>query len=87
MKHKKKIKYEKPASIDMGKVAPILGATCSPGSGADACTNGTDPATQPVCWPTGSSATANCETGDSAAKSCGDGNTPGWGCYNGSNKG
>ncbi len=77
----KKIKYEKPMSLDMSEVAPILGDSCSTGNLADTCTIGNDPAVEPYC-PQGAVATGNCEAfGDDAQKICyGYGGQPGWGC-------
>lgn len=73
-------------SLDMGRVAPVLGARCSFGSQAsDGCIEGFDPNVQTVCQPNGAGATNNCEFGSSANKTCGTGESPSWGCYSGSN--
>ena len=65
----KKIKYEKPVSLDAGEVAAIQGAFCGHGSNAsDGCTSGFDPSLQTVCLPTGSSASNDCQSGGSANK-------------------
>jgi hypothetical protein len=82
----KKIKYEKPASVDAGAVAAIQGATCaSYGGGAmDGCNYGHDPSLHVFC-PNGYSASNNCQqygqqanvgcfTGDSAVLACNLGN-------------
>jgi hypothetical protein len=86
MEISKKMKYEKPVSIDAGSVAPVFGARCSDGNSADigTCSNGFNDNLQPLCHPTGLNATGNCEIGNGAVKACGTGNTPGWGCYSGS---
>ncbi len=63
MGKEKKFSYEKPISLDAGKVASVLGAVCSNGDGAgDGCVAGNDPQTAPVCQP-GLTATYNCTTG------------------------
>lgn len=74
-----KLKYQKPESVDIGKAAAVLGATCSLGIGAeDGCRNGNDPDKIAYC-PTGNIATANCYTaGSTAGQSCNSGGTPGW---------
>jgi len=97
MSDKPRMKYEKPISIDMGRVAPVLGDTCSVGeapngpcsngTSATDCGMGTDNSVQPLCAPTGSNATNNCETGFGAAKTCGNGDSPNWGCYSGTSAG
>ena len=83
MNNEKKLKYEKPVSLDMSEVAPILGDSCSTGNLADTCAIGNDPAIEPYC-PQGAVATGNCETfGEDAGKTCFNyGGTPGWGCVN-----
>ena len=75
----KKIKYEKPQSMDIGKAASVLGERCSLGQDAsDGCNNGNNPAVVPYC-PTGNVATANCyPTGGQAGQACHDGSSPGW---------
>lgn len=87
----KKIKYEKPMSVDAGQVAAIQGATCATtGAGASdgcstgnnaypgGCNIGNDPTTIPYC-PAGSIATGNCyPSGGTADNSCHDGGTPKW---------
>ncbi|MBN1879709.1 hypothetical protein JW823_06330 [bacterium] len=84
MTDKPRLKYEKPKSVDLGRVAPVLGARCSFGSQAtDGCVEGFDPNIQSVCLPHGAGATNNCEYGNAANKTCGNGDSPGWGCYSG----
>jgi hypothetical protein len=92
----KRIKYERPRSLDAGQVAAIQGAVCSPlGSDAvDGCTQGNDPNLGPICSPTGSTATYNCGAGGtnlsgncttgSTAFGCGAGQTPNPDCTTGS---
>jgi len=70
MPDKPRLKYEKPVSIDMGRVAPILGDTCSVGNGAADCPAGMNNAAVPVCSPSGSSADNDCRTGASAGTFC-----------------
>ncbi|MCD4741725.1 MAG: hypothetical protein K8R67_04485 [Desulfobacteraceae bacterium] len=79
MKQKKKLKYEKPESMDIGKAAAVLGAICSYGNlAADGCNIGDDPDVQPYC-PQGNVATGNCHpVGGTAGASCHDGGSPGW---------
>lgn len=85
MNEKKRLKYEKPVSIDMGRVAPILGLRCSSGGIAtDGCAPGAEPQTVSACNPTGSGAVNNCQTGGSAGGFClGQGSSAGVGCYAG----
>ena len=79
----KKIKYEKPMSLDAGKVGAVLGQECVSGSSpTGSCTWGYDVSDQTFC-PQGLAASNNCEEGSSALKSCGAGGAPGWGCYTG----
>lgn len=66
----KRLKYEKPMSIDLGRVAPILGDTCSVGNGAADCPAGMNNAMVPVCDPSGSGADNNCQVGSSAGTFC-----------------
>jgi hypothetical protein len=76
----KKIKYEKPTSLDAGQVAAVQGANCSNGTApvAGECINGSDPAIIPYC-PAGNIATGNCYTaGHTAGQSCFVGAHPGW---------
>ena len=70
MPDKKRLKYEKPVSIDMGRVAPILGDTCSVGNGAADCPAGMNNAMVAVCEPSGSGADNDCRTGSSAGTFC-----------------
>ena len=70
MADKKRLKYEKPVSIDMGRVAPVLGDTCSVGDGAEDCPAGMNNASVPVCQPAGASADNDCRTGTSAGTFC-----------------
>jgi len=60
----KKLKYEKPMSLDAGQVPAIQGA-CNPlGSSAmDGCIIGNNPNVAPVCVPTGNIADYNCGAG------------------------
>lgn len=70
MTDKPRLKYEKPVSIDLGRVAPILGDTCSVGNGAADCPSGMNNASVPVCSPSGSGADNDCRTGSSAGTFC-----------------
>ena len=70
MPNKPRLKYEKPVSIDMGRVAPILGDTCSVGNGAADCPAGMNNAVVAVCTPAGSGADNDCRTGSSAGTFC-----------------
>ncbi len=70
MPDKPRLKYEKPVSIDMGRVAPILGDTCSVGNGAADCPAGMNNAVVAVCQPSGSSADNDCRTGSNAGTFC-----------------
>ena len=70
MPEQKRLKYEKPMSIDLGRVAPILGDTCSVGNGAADCPAGMNNATVAVCSPAGSGADNDCRTGSSAGTFC-----------------
>ena len=70
MNDKPRLKYEKPISIDMGRVAPILGDTCSVGNGATDCPSGMNNSSVPVCIPSGLSADNDCRTGSSAGTFC-----------------
>lgn len=70
MPDKKRLKYEKPISIDMGRVAPILGDTCSVGNGAADCPSGMNNAIVAVCSPSGSTADNDCRTGANAGTFC-----------------
>ena len=70
MSNPKRLKYEKPMSIDLGRVAPILGDTCSVGDGAADCPAGMNNATVAVCSPAGSGADNDCRTGSSAGTFC-----------------
>jgi len=79
---KEKIKYEKPKAVDMGNAAPVLGQSCSGGSGADGCITGTNPFIEPSC-PAGTTATNNCQpVGGAAGDLCNNGTSPGW-CFTG----
>jgi hypothetical protein len=69
MPEKKHLKYEKPVSIDMGRVAPILGDTCSVGNGAADCPQGMNNATVAICE-SGMSADNDCRSGSSAGTFC-----------------
>jgi hypothetical protein len=70
MSNKPRLKYEKPISIDMGRVAPILGDTCSVGNGAADCPSGMNNATVAICEPSGSGADNDCRTGSNAGTFC-----------------
>lgn len=70
MPDKPRLKYEKPVSIDMGRVAPILGDTCSVGNGASDCPSGMNNAVVAICEPSGSGADNDCRTGSSAGTFC-----------------
>ncbi len=70
MTDKKQMKYEKPVSIDMGRVAPILGDTCSIGDGAADCPAGMNNAIVAVCSPAGTGADNDCRTGSGAGTFC-----------------
>ena len=70
MSDAKRLKYEKPISIDMGRVAPILGDTCSVGNGASDCPAGMNNSSVPVCIPSGLSADNDCRTGSDAGTFC-----------------
>ena len=70
MPGKDRLKYEKPVSIDMGRVAPILGDTCSVGNGAADCPAGMNNAMVLVCSPAGSGADNDCRTGSGAGTFC-----------------
>ncbi len=68
-----KFVYEKPMSVDAGKIASVLGAMCSTGYGAGQgeCVSGVDPNMVPACTATGANATNNCENnGESAQQNC-----------------
>jgi len=79
----KKVKYEKPTSLDAGQVAAIQGANCSNGNVPyqGACINGFDPAIQPVCSPSGLNSSGNCKNGSSAQEGCSTGSAATWGCF------
>jgi len=80
---KKKIKYVKPSTLDLGGVAPILGAHCTGGSNAEGCDWGNDPTVIPYC-DTGSVATGNCQpNGGQAGDFCNTGDNPSTLCYSG----
>jgi hypothetical protein len=83
MSDKPRIKYEKPVSIDMGRVAPILGARCSTGNSADDCSIGLDNALQRYCQ-AGGGASNNCQTGSGAHAYCvPTGSSAAGGCFSG----
>jgi len=80
---KPKLKYEKPVSIDMGRVAPVLGDVCSVGYGASDCSVGYDNTMVPACK-VGGSASDTCQSGSSAATFCyPQGSGAGMGCSTG----
>ena len=70
MSEKPRLKYEKPVSIDLGRVAPILGDTCSVGNGAADCPAGMNNAVVAICSPSGSGADNDCRSGGSAGTYC-----------------
>ena len=70
MPGKDRLKYEKPVSIDMGRVAPILGDTCSVGNGAADCPAGMNNAMVLVCQLAGAGADNDCRTGSNAGTFC-----------------
>ena len=70
MPNKPRLKYEKPVSIDMGRVAPILGDTCSVGNGAADCPAGMNNASVMICQPAGAGADNDCRTGTNAGTFC-----------------
>lgn len=83
MADKPKLKYEKPVSIDMGRVSPVLGDTCSSGTGASDCSVGFDNTVVPACK-VGGGASDTCQNGNSAATFCyPQGAGAGMGCYAG----
>ncbi len=65
-----RLKYEKPVSIDLGRVAPILGDTCSIGNGAADCPAGMNNAVVAICEPSGAGADNDCRTGSNAGTFC-----------------
>lgn len=73
----KKIKYEKPVSMDIGKAASVLGAACT-NYGNDVnlqgICDGGGTATND-CNPTGSTAGSNCQTGGNASQMCNSGSS------------
>ena len=70
MAEPKRIPYEKPVSIPMGRVAPILGDVCSVGNGAEDCPAGMNNASVPICSPNGIDASNDCRTGSRAGTFC-----------------
>ena len=69
MNGKERLKYERPASIDLGRVAPVLGNVCSFGQGAtDECQDGSGfvpPTPTPiVCVQGNKDVLANCTNGN-----------------------
>ena len=93
MAENKKYIYEKPVSLNAGKIASVLGANCSVGDNAsDLCRNGegadlgcgtgNNPDVEPFCEATGATADGNCEqNGNTAGKTCySNGGSAGWGC-------
>ena len=61
-----KISYEKPTAVDLGPAAPVMGASCTPGSTVSA----------GDCYEVGNGAT-DCYPGNTAGYGCSDGNTAG----------
>ena len=80
MSEKPKLKYEKPVSIDMGRVAPVLGDVCSVGTGAADCPQGNNNTSIPTCFPSGGSA-SQCETGATTSGHCLPGTLAGGWCF------
>ena len=72
MGESRKVKYEKPMSLDAGKIVPTYGAECNDGSQAiDGCGFGNNPDLVPACTDTGSIADTNCNNnGASAGDTC-----------------
>lgn len=70
MAEKKRRTYEKPVSIDMGRVAPVLGDVCSIGNGAQDCPAGMNNAMVAICSPNGIDASNDCRTGSRAGTFC-----------------
>lgn len=70
MSEKPRLRYEKPVSIDLGRVAPILGDTCSIGNGAADCPAGMNNAMVAICQPYGASADNDCRNGSGAGTFC-----------------
>ena len=79
-----KIKYEKPITLDAGKIASVLGANCSNGDTPEdgACNNGINPQLVYKCAGTGLTADTNCDkNGGTAGEVCvATGSIPGYGC-------
>jgi hypothetical protein len=74
MSEKPRLKYEKPVSIDLGRVAPVLGDRCSVGNGASDCSVGFNNSSVPSCS-VGGGASLLCMNGLGAS---------GAACYSGS---
>jgi len=72
MGKEKRFSYEKPISLDAGKVASVLGANCSNGDSAtDECISGDNPDIVYVCDATGATADNDCNSnGNSAGSNC-----------------
>ncbi len=80
MSEKPKLKYEKPVSIDMGRVAPVLGDSCSFGEGAEPCVNGGD-AVNDCSAGYGNAMIRICQIGDKDSNLCDTGlSAGGYGC-------
>ncbi len=71
MANQKKIAYQKPEALDLGAVAPVIGASCADGNNFGSTQS---------CLPTGNNATFTCNTGNSAS-----GPIPGIGCLTNGN--
>lgn len=66
-----KIRYRKPAVVDLGPTASIVGGSCVPGDTLD----------EDKCYTVGNSAGELCDTGNAAAGTCiEEGNSPVEGC-------
>jgi len=92
MSKEKKFVYEKPMSIDAGKIASVMGAQCSTGfnAGAGECVSGVNPDLVPACTATGAQADTACRgnggqagddcesVGSNASSQCDVGTAAGW---------
>lgn len=74
-----KIKYEKPISLDAGRIDPVKGDCISGTSAAGTvCSGGFDVDNEPLCSPDGLNATNNCKLGHYAGNGCEAGEDPTW---------
>lgn len=75
MSEKHKMKYEKPISIDMGRVAPVLGDRCSTGQDAfGTCAMGLGAQNGDCSMGYGNSSIVVCNVGGKDANACTTGN-------------